>query len=162
MIPLWYTISAETNECVICAHIKCHAPCILNLSTGEIGELELYQPHATKVGEIANGQNGGTFSFIRPAGLRGIRVTDPWYIEVNIPILGEKKEVSLFCMKCRPLLTEYKVGYVLLDLYSEDVPKVYGLDNKLDYRIRCYEIRLTRDLDSEEFILRVDGVWNDE
>ena len=115
---MWRIVPVDTNQCVICRHFKSHAPCILNLATGEIEELALYGPNASKVGEIADEQIGGTFSLIRPLGLQGIRMTAPWYIEIKIPITGERKVVSLYCLACRDLLREYERGYVLLDLYS--------------------------------------------
>lgn len=73
ILAIWDVIAPpDPEECSICGHLKCHAPCILNLATGEIGELELYQPNLQKVGEVAEEQAGGTFSFICPAGLWGI------------------------------------------------------------------------------------------
>lgn len=54
-------VPVDSQDCSICGHLKCHAPCILNLATGEIGELELYMPHDTEAGEIAKEQLGGTF-----------------------------------------------------------------------------------------------------
>lgn len=81
----------DPGDCSICGHLKCHAPCILNLATGEIGELGLYQPNFQEVGEIAEEQTGGTFSFIYPVGLQGIRLTEPWYIEVSVPMEGSER-----------------------------------------------------------------------
>jgi len=84
------------QECSLCGNPKRHAPCILNLATGEIGELELYQLHFSKAGEISHQQTGGTFSFIQAAGLTGIELTDPWYIEIVVPMKGERKNETLF------------------------------------------------------------------
>ena len=146
------------EDCSICRHIKCHAPCILNLATGEIGELELYQPHDKKVGEIAEEQNGGTFSFIYFAGLRGIRLTDPWYIEVDVPMEGERKNNSFFCEKCRNLLDKYEQGYVLIDMYDLENPVVYAFEDNTTYKMRCYKITSTVRLEKKYYSLRVDGI----
>ena len=48
-----------------------------------------------KVGEIAEEQTGGTFSFICPAGLQGIKLTDPWYIEIDTPKRKAKEHLLL-------------------------------------------------------------------
>lgn len=147
----------DPEDCSICGHLKCHAPCILNLATGEIGEMELYQPHFRKVGEIAEDQTGGTFSFIYLAGLQGIRLTDPWYIEIDIPMEGEKKNNTFFCNMCRELLKEYEQGYVLLDLYDLENPVVYGFKEGAAYEMRCYQIAVTPKWVKSEFHVRMDG-----
>ena len=146
MIGNWVLQEAYvgTDLCVICSHLKCHAPCILNLATGEISELDLYQPHATLVGEIAEEQYGGTFSFIRPVGLQGTRTTDPWHLELDVPIYGNRKCISMFCWKCRKILAEYMQGYVLLDIYNPQVPCVCEIDDEAIYVIRCYRISMSR------------------
>ena len=65
-----WLVPPGSEECSICRFIKSHAPCLLNLSTGEIGELALYEPHHTKVGKLAEVQHGGTFSFFYAAGAK--------------------------------------------------------------------------------------------
>ena len=42
----------EPDRCSLCDHIPSHAPCLVNLNTGEVGEIALYEPHHTLVGEI--------------------------------------------------------------------------------------------------------------
>ena len=44
----------EPDRCAICADLPRHAPCIVNLSTGELLELDMYEPHPTLVAEIAD------------------------------------------------------------------------------------------------------------
>lgn len=159
IITVWDAATPpDSEDCSICGHLKCHAPCILNLATGEIGELELYQPHFRKVGEIAEKQTGGTFSFIYPAGLQGIRLTDPWYIEVDVPMEGERKNESHFCEKCRKLLDEYEQGYVLIDLYDLENPVIYDFADGATYEIRCYQIAIAAKWVKSEFHLRLDGL----
>lgn len=154
---LWQAVPAGNDECVICTHIKSHAPCVLNLATGEIGELELYQPHASKVGEIAEEQSGGTFSFIRPAGLQGIRMTDPWYIELSVPDEGEYKNNAWYCLQCRRILERYGNGYVLLDLYEKECVMAYSILPNMEYEIRCYRITISDLQESDHFQIRIDG-----
>lgn len=150
-------VPVDSQDCSICGHLKCQAPCILNLTTGEIGELELYMPHDTEVGEIAEGQPGGTFGFISVAGLRGIRQTDPWYIEIEIPMEGNKKRISHYCDGCRKRLEDYQSGFVLLDIYDINNPIIYRIEDGASYEIRCYKIEISANQEKECFLLRVDG-----
>ena len=147
----------NTEDCSICGHFKCHAPCILNLATGEIGDLELYMPHEQEVGELAEEQTGGTFSFISIAGLHGIKLTDPWNIELEVPMVGNNKRISHYCDSCRRWLGNYQSGFVLLDIYNLKNPVVYRIEDGASYEIRCYKIEISANQEKECFILRVDG-----
>ena len=58
----------EPEKCSMCDDLPRHALCIINLSTGEKLELDIYEPHPFLVGEIAEEQSGGYFRLIRGAG----------------------------------------------------------------------------------------------
>lgn len=48
--------SPEPEICAFCRNgegEKIHAPCIVNLSTGEVVELSVYEPHPTELGEVS-------------------------------------------------------------------------------------------------------------
>ena len=150
-------VPAGSHNCSICGHIKCHAPCILNLATGEIGELELYMPQDTEAGELAEGQPGGTFGFISVAGLHGIKLTDPWYIELEVPMEGNRKRLSHYCDSCRKRLDDYQSGFVLLDVYNMNNPIIYRIEDGASYEMRCYKIEISANQEKESFLLRVDG-----
>ena len=47
------TAVPEPERCSLCDDLSRHAPCIINLSTGEKLELDVYEPHPFLVGEIA-------------------------------------------------------------------------------------------------------------
>ena len=38
----------EPERCAICDSIPFHAPALVNLEAGEVGELEVYEPHPSK------------------------------------------------------------------------------------------------------------------
>ena len=158
-ILLVWDVSAPLypEDCSVCGHPKAHAPCILNLATGEIGELELYQPHFAMTGEISDTQRGGTFSFIYAAGLTGIKLTDPWYIEIPVPVKGERKNDGFYCEKCLKLLDEYEQGFVLIDMYDVAHPIVYDLADGATYIVRCYQIEVSAKWENSELLIRVDG-----
>ena len=153
-------VPADSQDCSICGHLKCHAPCILNLTTGEIGELELYMPHDTEVGEIAEGQPGGTFGFISVAGLHGIKLTDPWYIELEVPMEGNKKRLSHYCDSCRKRLEDYQSGFVLLDVYDINNPIIYRIEDGASYEMRCYTIRISENQENDTAILCIQSSSN--
>ncbi len=53
-------IAPEPEECVVCDNLqgpRFHAPCLLELSTGELTELEIYEPCHRYSGELAPDQD---------------------------------------------------------------------------------------------------------
>jgi len=158
IITAWkMMLPPSQKECSLCGNPKRHAPCILNLATGEIGELELYQPHFSKAGEISDQQTGGTFSFIQAAGLTGIKLTDPWYIEIVVPMKGERKNETLFCKNCLKKLENCDQGYVLMDVYDKRNPVILVLEDGAMYTVRCYQIGVSINQEKEGFLVRMDG-----
>ena len=91
----------EPDRCSICDYIPSHAPCLVKLNTGEVGEFALYEPHYTLVGEIAEEQRGGYFSFMYVAGLRGYLDACVPEAHVTVPDGVEKYEEKYFCSTCR-------------------------------------------------------------
>ena len=77
--------ASEPERCAICDSIPMHAPALVNLATGEVGELTVYEPHPFKVAELNEYQQGGTFSFIYVAGLNGYSDTANWETHITIP-----------------------------------------------------------------------------
>lgn len=148
---------ATPEQCPICTHAACHAPCLLNLATGEIDELALYPPEIVSSGSIRpEYRTGGTFSFFSAAGCQGIKLADPWYIEIKIPVAGELIDRSRFCKLCQELLETCNRGYVLIDLYDEDAPRVYPITADKIYELRCYAVSVASG--GAEMILRIDGL----
>lgn len=152
-----WLVPPSSEKCSICRFIKSHAPCLLNLSTGEIGELALYESHHTKVGEIAEEQQGGTFCFFSAAGAKGTRTTNPWVLNIRVPMEGDRIHKSHFCQKCRELLTGYDQGYILLDLYDKDEPTVYPLFANAAYGLRCYIVTVEPKYIREEYEITIEG-----
>lgn len=148
----------EPERCGLCDWLPCHAPCLLNLSTGELGEMEVYDRHLEKVGEIAEQQQGGTLSFFPCAGLNATRDTVDWSTVVHIPENSGRMKNFHFCESCRRLLKQYRQdGYVLVDLYHVDRPVIYPIRDKAVYEIRCYNIDIQKDT---AFRITVTGLWN--
>lgn len=123
--------ASEPDICALCGKggdpIWYHAPCLVNLSTGEVGELTIYDPHRSLVGEIAKTQQTGTFSLLHCAGLTAARDTCNYTCSVTLPQEQDQMAPAFFCLDCRALLAEVaQKGYVLLDLYDLQDITAYG------------------------------------
>lgn len=150
----------EPDRCAICDDLPRHAPCIVNLSTGELLELDMYEPHPTLVAEIADVQSGGYFSFVRGAGVEGYKLGAE-SVTITIPIKNERMEQRHFCIACRQLLSAYeKDGYVLVDLKNAEQPVVYSIDEGVNFSVRCYEVSVKLLDESNEYEITVLGTYN--
>lgn len=89
--------TVEPKDCPLCGGIKYHAPCIADLSTGEIGELAIYAPHPVLTGEIAEEQPGGTLAFLPCAGLTAVQDMDGETCTIHLPGSSLKWNPALFC-----------------------------------------------------------------
>ena len=130
----------EPENCALCDNLPCHAPCIINLSTGEKLELTVYELHPFTAGELAEEQPGGYFSFVRGAGVEGYKLGAE-SITIKIPVKADGLDQQYFCNQCRELLADYKTcGYVLVDLKDTENPVVYAINADTKAAFRCYEI----------------------
>ena len=110
------------KECCLCNSPSYLAPCLVDLTTGDILELNLDGPSATNDG---NGQSDvETFSFIRFGNVTGTKQTVPNVITLKIP-LEDKSRAPALCRNCRQLLPQGHDGrYVLADLISKTLSSV--------------------------------------
>ena len=130
------------TRCAICESIPYHAPALVNLATGEVGELSVYEPHPFKVAELNPYQQGGTFSFIYAAGLNGYSDTANWETHITIPINENEYEEKYFCKACRKLISGHTENdFLLLDLRNPENFSILPLDSDVVHTVRCYEIQ---------------------
>ena len=140
---LWDAIVtlSDPEQCALCNAERGHqALSLMNLSTGEIGQMEVYVYGATKQGKLdpREAQFSGTFNFQQCAGLTAIRDTDFHTCTVYLPEERELMNPAHFCKECRQLLARAGLeGYVIVDLYDLDNVQVYPLRGK---RIRDYRV----------------------
>lgn len=137
----------EPEQCALCNNeIPYHAPCLLDLSTGQLGELTVYTNHPTRPGELAppEMQQTGTFNFQPCAGLMGIRDTCAHICRVTLPAKRQRMDPALFCMGCRLLLAESgSEGYAILDLHDLPFLQVYPICKGKRTEIRDYRVTVT-------------------
>ena len=147
------------ERCSLCDDLSRHAPCIINLSTGEKLELEIYDPHPSLVGEIAEEQRGGYFSFVRGAGVEGYKLGAE-SVTITIPVKFDKMDQRYFCNDCREQLADLKQsGYALVDLKNVDQPTIYSIEDGNSFSIRCYEVTIKELTELNEYEISVIGTY---
>ena len=146
------------DRCPLCDFIKSHAPCLVNVKTGEVEEMGLYTPHYKLVGEIAEVQNDSTFSLVDVAGARGTRLSSPWIMELDVPIISAPIIKYHFCWDCRKLLNGHN-GYVVADLYVHGEPVIYEIFDGMKLDIRCYTITAVKNADADQYKFTLEGTY---
>lgn len=158
-LVLWFAILYfGPDRCPLCDFIKSHAPCLVNVATGEVEEMALYTPHYQLVGEIAEEQNASTFSFVTIAGARGTRLSSPWIMELDVPVTKEPVFKYHFCRNCRKLLAD-RAGYVIADLYVHGQPVVIPIADGMEQELRCYKITAAMNAEDNVIELKVEGTY---
>lgn len=147
----WRSIvtAPEPELCALCQNgemMKCHAPVLVDLATGEVRELDIYTPHARLAGEIASKekQQSGVCHLVPFAGSAGISDADNHTCWMPLPPNDAPMDASLFCYKCRAIIAAAaSEGYVLLDLYDVNNVVAYPVTAGDNYTIRDYEVSVT-------------------
>lgn len=160
MLLLFTGCSADvpaSKECVLCNAFPRHAPCLVDLNSGKICELEIYQPHHTKVAELSDEQYGGYMRLVQFGDINGILLGAD-RVELEAPIKSTGIQDSLFCKDCRKLLKDSNCqGYILADLRTPATPSVWTIKDGISFSVRCYEIDITAADDSETLIVVMRG-----
>ena len=145
----------EPELCALCGDGEqmpwFHAPALIDLSTGEIGELRVYDYDIYNQREIAETQPDGVFSFFRCAGLTGTKGLPDQGCRVHLPEKAELMEPALFCRDCRALLSEATIwGYAVLDLYESEsgTVRAYSAEEGAEHTIRDYTVSVVQDTEA--------------
>lgn len=147
----------EPMECTLCDAFPRHAPCLVDLNTGELRELEIYQPHHTKVAELSDEQYGGYMSLVQFGDISGMLLGAD-RVELKAPAKANGILEGLFCKECRKLLKENNCqGYILADLRNPSTPTVWQIKDGTSFSVRCYEIDITASDDREKLIIVMKG-----
>lgn len=149
--------SRTLETCSLCDNLPCHAPCMINLSTGEKLDLSVYELHPFAAGELAEQQRTGYFSFIQGAGISGHKLGGK-SVTVTIPTGSAGLIRQHFCTACLDLLADYaNQGYVLADLKNPKEPIIYSICEDSSFSFRCYDISIQKHRDAEEFVVTIIG-----
>ena len=149
----------EQKPCCLCDSFRYHAPCLIDLETGEMIELDLYFPHETKVAELADEQlETSTFSFVRLGNVAGTKLTDSKIIEIEVPCADTIRNPAL-CKDCRELLQGGRTGrYVLADLYDMEVKTLIPIEDNTEIVLRCYEIFMRQNEGKNGIAVVIQGI----
>ncbi len=167
-IAFWRSIAAtpQPEVCALCGNghgPRYHAPVLVNLSTGSVGELRVYDPDPQQKAGLAAKQSTGTFSFLHVAGLTGYRDTYSHTSHVTLTKELAPMDPSFFCRDCRALLAGASTkGYVLADLHDLDRITVYTVAEGAEYAIRDYAVSISCDKDLNSLSVDVTGCLEDE
>lgn len=132
--------SLGQKECCLCSSFRYHAPCLIDLETGKLIELDLYFPHEKLVAELADPQpERGIFSFVSIGNVSGTKQTGPERIDLHIP--EESTFLPALCRDCRKQLPSgYISRYVFADLYSKDEKILIPIEADTTFSLRCYDV----------------------
>ena len=151
----------EPSVCALCrnhAGTKVHAPCLINLATGEVAELSVYDPDPTEKGEVSAAAKKGYASFFTGAGAMIQQNPDLENCEATLPQKEEPIDPGHFCYECRRILADLdKNGYVIADMYDPEAVEVYTVWDGAKYEIRDYLV-IVNQKDSGALKIEVHGL----
>lgn len=145
------------QKCCLCGSFRYHAPCLLDLKTGELRELDMYFPHHSLVAELADPQpETGVFSFFSFNSVSGTKQTGPERIDLLIP--NDKTLFPALCIDCRKQLpSDYERRYILADLYEKDNKVLIPIEIDATLSLRCYEITMSQNKERNGIIIVIQG-----
>ena len=145
------------KECCICSSFRYHAPCLIDLETGEVRELDLYFPHETLVAELADPQpERGVFSFVSIGNVSGTKQTGPERIDLHIP--EDSTFFPALCRDCRKQLPfGYTSRYVCADLYGMEEKVLIPIEADTTISLRCYDLSMVEDIDQGGISVVIQG-----
>ena len=149
-------LRANKKECCLCNCFRYHAPCLVDLRTGDLIELSIYLAHETKAAELAEPRiDQGTFSFVILGDAVGYCDTTKERVEIEIPV--EQTDNPILCKDCITKLSDGNTDrYMLADLYAplddRKNHKLIPITDNMNIDLRCYTISTTAE---ESGVLRL-------
>lgn len=142
---IYYITGAERRTCALCGFgdgIAYHAPCLLNLATGEMGEMKVFDYRPESSLELSERQQTGTFSFLYVDGkVSAYRDTCDHSSHATLPVELPAMKKRFFCRECQQLLSKASsTGYILADLFDLDAIQVFPVSVGAKYEIRNYSV----------------------
>lgn len=153
-------LTPDPETCALCGSgILYHPPVLVNLSTGEAGELRVYDPDPRHPYEPAEEQSTGTFSFLHIAGLTGYRNTCNHSCCVTLPETDAPIAPAFFCRACRAMLADTATeGFILADLYNLSDITAYAIKDGAKHTIRDYDISISAQAELGGLSIHVAGL----
>ena len=148
----------EEKECCLCSSFRYHAPCLIDLETGDLIELDLYFPDDKLVAELESPQPemGAIFSFVSLGNVSGTKLTDSKTIEIHIP--NDKTYNPALCSDCRKQLPfGYTSRYIFADLYDKEEKRIMPIKAGTAFSLRCYEITIEKNTEKGGISVAIQG-----
>ena len=125
-VSVWLARAGQ-GSCTLCDSQAHHGLCLVDLHTGRVYELTVYDPNPYVPGTLQDLQSTGTMSALDLDDLHGWRYCgDSAY--VSIPAENRHLRRDLFCGDCRKLVEKHRqVGYVIADLLDPEKPKIFPI-----------------------------------
>lgn len=134
------------ENCSLCNSYPYHEPCIINLSSGDVIPLTVYDPHPHIPGALSENPSSGYCAIVHYPGFSGYQDTNARRIVGYISIEDADPCRKTFCHSCRKKLYQYaQVGFVIADLQKPESPVFFPFTNGRTFVLRCYEITITLD-----------------
>ena len=138
-----------------------HAPALMNLATGEIVEMRVYETKPTRPWEIKTHQRTDYVFLYYGAGLSGF-THGGQSSHVDLPQFGETMDNELFCRKCRwKLSLANGKGYALLDLHDSGNMRPYAIAKGKTYEINGYSVSIKKGHEALSLSIDVTGHYGE-
>lgn len=145
------------KECCLCNSFRYHAPCLIDLETGELIELDLYFPDDKLVAELEDPQPEiDTFSFVKLGNVSGTKMTGNKTIELHIP--NDTTAFPLLCKECKKQIPGYTSRYVFADLYDKEAKTLIPINANTKLALRCYEIIMNENKENKYIDVIIQGI----
>lgn len=137
-----YATGGKTFRCYVCEGLRYHAPCLIDLSTGEILELSVYEKDPVRQGELAEDQTAGHFSFVVSGGMTAAKDAGRSCVAF-LPLETKEMNTVLFCENCKTAIADIQnQGVVLGDLYDLGNIQYFPVEKGTHYAFRDYQINM--------------------
>lgn len=160
MICMFWGQADDRNEearCYICEGLPHHAPCLIDLATGGVLELSVYDNDPVVQGELSENQTTGHVTFTMSGGMTAIGDAGVSSSAV-LPTESRELNAALFCDECKAALASIpNQGVVLADLYDLENIQYFPIAEGASYTCREYQISIEMSDGSEELQVFVSG-----
>lgn len=157
LIPVYKALPVPPEKCPVCTAPEEHAPCLLDIRTGKIDSLNLYEYSEIDWNTPAKYQRGGYAVLINFGDATGIRMTDPWYLQLRITAKPTSVPKGMYCRSCQEKLSAKECGFAILDVGTTHSPEIYEVCMGAEYSFRCYDISVEEDSLVQGLSLTING-----
>lgn len=143
------------RDCPLCREKNCHAPCLVNLKTGEYAELVVYDDRFL---DLYGRKDEGVYYYLKKAGADIYLFTMDESTTAYVSKRRSEVHPIAFCWSCRKKLCKFQEdGYVLASCYDGEPLTFYPVEEGAKYKIRCYTVAVEWDEHFRKMKIVVNG-----